>query len=152
MTPREYAEAIVIPTAREFRDERCSPRLAFLACMVTYHLHDHIKAATAKNAWLSLQNACPDEFEIVQAVCNGAKHGEETKTEIKFKPGREYWRPPAVAGLMVVGLSAVGDHTGGVEIYHNGRPFDIYWCIKVVLKTFVTNFPRELNDVDFNDC
>jgi hypothetical protein len=35
MTPAEFMDEIVVPTLREFRDDRRSRRLAYLACVVT---------------------------------------------------------------------------------------------------------------------
>jgi hypothetical protein len=43
MTPAEYVNDIVVPTVREFRDEPRSQRRAYLACMVTFHIKDHLQ-------------------------------------------------------------------------------------------------------------
>jgi hypothetical protein len=59
MTPAEYVTEIVIPTVRECRDNRRSRRYAYLACIVTFHIKDHLKKAGATLIEDKMRTACP---------------------------------------------------------------------------------------------
>jgi hypothetical protein len=153
MTPSQYLQEIVLPTVRDFRDERRSRRRAYLACIVTYHLKDYlVKAGWPEDhvgqAMRLIGNDGP--YDTVHSICNAAKHcGHDRAHNVSFVVGTDYDRPPAIAGAMIAGLSIVGDGTGGREIPFRGG-VDIYWAVTTLLKEFQFFFP-ELAAVDLAD-
>jgi hypothetical protein len=44
----------------------------------------------------------------------------------------DWYRPPAITGVAVAGLSVVGDSKGGREIKHGHARLDLYECAKAV--------------------
>jgi hypothetical protein len=100
MTPAEYVGEIVVPTVREFGESRRSRQRAYLACIVTFHIKDHLKRAGATQIERTMRTACNDEFELVRSICNGSKHLEaDTSHAIPFVAGLDYDRPPHEQGL-----------------------------------------------------
>ena len=154
MSPEEFAREIVIPTIREFRDDRHSNRRAYLVCIATYHLSDYLKREGI-DVEEALKTFRCTSFEVVRAVCHGTKHKGWTPNRpehIQFVPGQEYHRPPCVAGLAVADLSTVGDGIGGFEIEFDRGGFDLYSSIKIVLEQYLFYFSEFLHGVDFKDC
>src|SRR5262245_48634145 len=151
MTPAEYATTIVIPTISEFQANRRDPRCAYLACMATYHLYDHLKAAGHRDAWAKMRTARPTEFEVLQAVCNGTKHSRDTKTSIGFAPGDERDRRPAIWGEAIWDVSRFDDEIGGLEIQHNGKYLDLFDCVMAVVAAYKQEFPDDLGGVDVDN-
>jgi len=154
MTPAEYVTEIVVPTVRECRDSRLSRRHAYLACIVTFHIKDHLKkagvTASIENA---MRSACPDDFDVVRAVCNGTKHVETNATHpVPFTAGEDYDRPPAVLGEMVLGVSMLGDTVGARVLHHQDKNFDLYDSVKKILVEFKNQFPHHLGSCDLSDC
>jgi hypothetical protein len=74
MTPADFVNDIVVPTVREFRDVRRSRRRAYLACIIVFHIKDHLRKAGAKQIEDTIRKATGDGFDAVRAVCNGTKH------------------------------------------------------------------------------
>src|SRR4030095_3617626 len=111
MTPAQYVDQIVIPTVREFRDNRRSRRHAYLACLVTFHIKDHLaKAGETRIETKMRTGRSPKAFDLVRAICNGTKHVETNGSHphpIQFQAGTDYDRPPARASEMIVGLSVL---------------------------------------------
>jgi hypothetical protein len=153
MTPAEFASEIIAPTVREFRDQRDSRRRGILACVVTYSLADYLMKAGAGAVWVRGREVCADEFDIVQGVCNGSKDCR-TRPQARhaFTPGGERERPRAVWGVAEWGRSIWGDEHGAVEVEHNGKTFDLYFCVKVVLETFQSQYSHHLEGVDLTSC
>ncbi len=157
LTPSEFAKQIVVPTVRDFRDDRRSRQRAYLACIVTYHLKDHLK-----NGGFDLESAMKTfndtgAFEAVRSVCTSAKHKHLKKSKkysdtIPFSAGEDYDRPPARAGVMISGLSRAGDAHGGREIASHLGGLDLYVSVKTVLKCYQFFFEALLADVNFQDC
>lgn len=153
MTPAEYVTEIVVPTVRECRDNRRSRRCAYLACIVTFHIKDHLKKAGAGPIEDKMRVACPGHFDVVRGVCNGAKHvATDQSHPIPFATGRDYYRPPAIAGVMVTGLSMLGDTKGARVIQHANKKYDLYGSAKAVLVEFQRQFPGYLDTCDLSDC
>ena len=155
MTPADFANAVIIPTVAEFREKRTDRRHAYLACTVTYHLHDHLAEAAGlgrPEVRVAMKSVCAAQFEIVQTVCLGVKHAQDRRTPIGFIPGKEAERPPAKWGKAKWGRSRWGDAHGGLEVEHQRQRYDLYESVKVVLSAYAGNFPTELGIVDFNAC
>ena len=134
MTPAEYVTEIVAPTLRECKDERQSRRRAYLACITVFHVKDHLKEAGETGIEKSMRLHTGEAFDVVRAVCNGAKHVKtDPKHRIPVRAGDDWYRPPAVAGLMVADLSVLGDGDGGREFEHADIRHDIYSCARRVL-------------------
>jgi hypothetical protein len=116
MDIERYFAEIVDPTITDFEKNPTSARHAFLACVVTFHCIDflalrHLRQKFQKHS----------EFAIVDRVAHAAKH---VKTGHPKNPHNQpltavnvVARPPAVAGVMVPGLSRPGDAVGGVTIW-----------------------------------
>src|SRR5215207_7863998 len=97
MTPAEYVDEIVVPTVKEFRDNRRSRRHAYLACIAVFHIKDHVKKAGGTGVESTMRATCRKSFEIVRAICNGTKHVETNAThQIQFAAGDDWDRPPAI--------------------------------------------------------
>jgi hypothetical protein len=152
MLPRDFALEIVVPTVREFRDDRRSRRRAYLACIATYHLKDYLEksGADVESAMKAFGRATC--FEVVRAVCNGTKHcgwRADRVGNLQFVPRDDYDRPPCVAGIAVSGLSRVGDRIGGREAVGG---IDIYKAVKTCLREYYFLFSELLDEIDFREC
>jgi hypothetical protein len=68
----KYVDLIVNPTLDDLQGNLKSPRLAFIACLVTAHCLDRLtdQQAHARQIW---RNRC-NEFGFVEYVCNTTKH------------------------------------------------------------------------------
>jgi hypothetical protein len=89
MTPQEYVEEIVLPTLREFKVSRRSRRLAYLSCMAVFHIKDHLKKAGQTHIEDQMRKATGHWFDVVRAICNGAKHFQtDTTHPMHFEPVR----------------------------------------------------------------
>jgi hypothetical protein len=152
MTAAEYVDEIVIPTVREFRDNPRSRRHAYLACIVTFHVKDHLARAGENDIEIKMRAAGSKSFDLVR-VCNGTKHlFTQIPHVIPFKAGTDYDRPPARAGEMIAGLSELGDRMGGRQIESGADRFDLYRACKDALINFQRNFSGHLRDCDLSDC
>jgi hypothetical protein len=153
MTPAKYVDEIVIPTVREFRDNPRSRRHAYLACIVTFHVKDHLKNAGEKRIEKTMRAGGSKSFDLVRSICNGTKHGTtNTSHPIPFQAGTDYDRPPGRAGEMEAGLSELGDPIGGRQIGSVADQLDMYRACKDALTNFQKNFPGRLRDCDLSDC
>jgi len=156
MTANEFAVEIVVPTVRDFRDNRRSRRHAYLACVVAYQLKDYLNQEGVDVDAAMKTFGRSNSFEAVRAVCTGAKHkifnGDRYPDNIPFTAGEDYDRPPALAGEMVCGLSRVGDAHGGREIAWHLGGLDIYSSVKAALKNYQFHFADLLANADFEAC
>jgi len=145
VTPADYVNEIVIPTIREFGDKRRSRRHAYLACIVTFHIKDHLKVAGESDIDVVMRSSDSKAFDLVRSVCNGTKHVSTHSTHsIAFKIGADYERPPSLAGVAMCGLSYVGDTKGGREIAQGSLRIDIYGACRETLEIFQKQFPAQL--------
>jgi len=153
MTPAEYVDEIVIPTVREFRDNRRSRRHAYLACIVTFHIKDHLAKAGKKGIEKTMRTGASKAFDLVRGICNGTKHVvTDSSHAIPFQAGTDYDRPPGRAGEMIAGLSELGDPVGGRQIGSGAGRFDLYRACKDALTDFQSNFPSHLRNCDLSNC
>lgn len=148
MTPQNYMDEIVLPTVIEFKNEPRSRRQAYLACIVTFHIKDHLKAAGEQNIEQTMR-AAGDAFDVIRGVCNGAKHVQTDQNHlIAFSAGDDWDRPPAVLGQMVLGVSRLGDPDGGREIGAGPQRHDIYSAVKDILTAFCSSYATHLGATD----
>ena len=144
-------DEIVIPTILEAKAEPRSRRRAYLACIVTFHLNDYLKSVGHKKTEDKMRVATGDAFDVVRGVCNGTKHVQTNdKHPIPFTSGKDWYRPPAIAGLLVLGLSRLGDSKGGREIGSGADRKDIYGAVKSLVTAFVASYPSELGASDLS--
>jgi len=143
--PSDYLREIVLPTFEEFNQKRLSRRLAYLVCMVIFHLKDHLKNAGAIKVEETMHRDAPIAFDVVRAVCNGTKHVETDNSHpIAFRAGDDWDRPPAFCGVMVAGISVLGDLKGGRDIRQGHARIDIYEACRQTLETFKKNYSSQL--------
>jgi hypothetical protein len=96
-----------------------------------------------------MRKAAGDCFDVVRAICNGAKHLQTDATHpIAFRagedPGEDRDRPPAFLGEMVLGISVLGDVAGGRDIGKGRARFDLYSACKITYLAFCSSFPKHL--------
>ena len=120
-----YLEGIVVPTIEDFEKEPASVRRAFLACVALFHTIDYLAAEGRSSNRQNLRSQLRKEsadFLIVDRVAHAFKHMKSGHERSDINRPLHAWeifsRPPAFAGVMVAGLSYVGDLTGGVEIWN----------------------------------
>src|ERR1700730_15126331 len=149
MTPADFVNEIVVPTVREFRDERRSRRRAHLACIVVFHIKDHLRRAGARQIESTIQKRTDEAFDVVRAVCNGAKHvATDPSHPYPFAAGDDWDRPPAMLGVMQLGFYS----EGGREIPLGTARVDLYGSVKRLLSAFRDAFPAHLGGCDVGDC
>ncbi|WP_342167026.1 hypothetical protein [Methylobacterium sp. SD21] len=117
MTPAEYVDEIVVPTIVEFLHEPASRRRAYLACIVTNHVRDHLFTAGKRNVDDVMRANAYPHFAVVKAVCNGIKHVKRDRSSpIKFGVGEDV-DPREVA---------LSDENGNVLTDENGDTLTIF--------------------------
>ena len=114
MSLKEYLDLIVEPTVLEFEQQPASVRRAFLACVVLFHTIDYISPKRPQNLRKRFRGQST-AFATIDRVAHAFKHFEsDGLTPLKAKS--VYSRPPAMAGVFMLGLSQLGDPTGAVLI------------------------------------
>lgn len=118
MTPKEYLEEIVLPTVADYERDTQSRRLAYVACIVTYHMADYLKKAGVESLHRDMAENCDAAWSVVGAVANGAKHKDNHRSRqpFKFVAGTDQYRPPAAIGLLECGWSELGDEEGSIVV------------------------------------
>ena len=114
MDAKQFAEEIVTPTIDEFEKEPRSRRGAFLACVATFYLIDYIGKQRLKD----FRRECP-AFVAVERYAHALKHTKTGHRNSLVQPlaaEQIVDRPPGFLGKMVLGLSRLGDTTGGVTV------------------------------------
>lgn len=151
MKPQEYMDDIVLPTVAELKGQPRSRHRAYLACIVTFHLKDHLRAAGERGIEKAMRATTAGAFDVVRGVCNGTKHVQTDGSHpIPFTAGKDWDRPPAKFGEMVLGVSRLGDPHGGREIGAAHGRHDIYSAVTVVLRAFCQSYPHHLGATDLN--
>jgi hypothetical protein len=92
MTPTEFATEVVIPAVSEFAENRLSRRHSYVACLVVYHLHDHIAWAShngeVKVVRAALEKSAGEYWRIIEGVATGVKHAVVTSSNTFQGPRR----------------------------------------------------------------
>lgn len=149
MTPQNYTNEIVLPTIEELGQHRWNRRKAYLACIVTFHLRDHVSKALGEPAGaISNRMKSSRAFRIVEAMALAVKHvvpQNERPRKTGLRAGDGFVRPPAMAGVMMCGVSRLGDIHGGVEIHVRDGPdkgvYDAYELVDCLLREFIAAYP-----------
>jgi hypothetical protein len=112
-----YLEDIVEPTIKDFEEHPASVRHAFLACVATFHAIDYLAfPKRSRGLRQKFRRQSPD-FATVDDVAHAFKHvvaGNRRKPNLKAQ--QVITRPPARAGVMMVGFSQLGDPDGAVVL------------------------------------
>ncbi len=165
MTPREYVEAIVLPTLHEALGARDDQRRAYLACLVVYHCIDSIGLAEAARApkfhqlptgarrravnkaaeavYDVIKERCGSIFTVVQEIALGTKH----PARIPLLPGSE--RKVGVFGFGP-GYAGFGEgrwNFPGLGLEVNGELVFLDACAQQVLAAFISAYPAHLGGV-----
>ena len=150
MTPADYVNVVVIPTVREHFANKTDYRLGVLACIVTFHIGDHIATADSTpgntgRVCEKMRTRCREQFNILQGVCHGTKHGV-TKSHMKHqhRAGDEVVIPGFTWGRNAWGHAAWGGAALAVE--HDGKLWTFGQCIGAVLTTFGELYPQHFPD------
>lgn len=142
-----------MPAVAEFAANRLSRRHSYVACVMVYHLHDHIAWATnagdTKRIRAALEKSAGESWRIVEGVTTGVKHAVVTTNKIRHAPGSETVRSPAIWGLGLWDQMKWDDAVGGLEVDHNGIRHDLYDCVTQVLCAYAACFPSQFAAVDF---
>lgn len=120
MDATQYADEIVDPTIADFEREPRSKRLAFLACVATFHMIDYIQNPAKPNARRKEYRRESSAFATVDRVAHAFKHvatgDPRSPTSEPLAIDQVIDRPPAIWGEMVWDLSRWDDEAGGVTI------------------------------------
>lgn len=133
LTAADYYNRIARPTVEDFYRHNSDVRLAMLACMATLHVVDHVvqnrmavttpaEARAADEQVMQLTSELTERhfpFEVVRAYGTASKHGQiglQRRFQPGFDSGRGYHAPPSFAGVMVAGVSFLGDTVGGITL------------------------------------
>ncbi|NUJ81429.1 hypothetical protein HUN39_15630 [Methylocystis sp. FS] len=134
MDALEYLDMIVDPTIAEFEREPTCRRRAFLACVVTFHTVDYLEASMGSTGLR--QQFCREyeDFLLIDRVAHAFKHVETGSNKsgspkLPLLVSEIGSRPPARLGQMKLGLSRLGDATGGVATAF-GRGKDLLAPVK----------------------
>ena len=116
-----YLDEIVDPTIKDFEEHPTSVRHGFLACVAAFHAIDYLAFPKKRSSHLRqrFRQQSPD-FHMVDSVAHAFKHvvaGDRARPDLMAH--QVIPRPPSFSGLMVAGLSSVGDTHGGVTLAHD---------------------------------
>jgi predicted nucleotidyltransferase len=165
MTPREYVEAIVLPTLHELLAARDDRRRAYLACLVVCHVADSLGLAEAarepgfqakrgrprkeavdeatKAVQVEIERRCGDIAKIVRDIANGTKH----PGRLPLLPGREEAVPVFAYGMPGAGYGTGRYGVPGLLLRagDDGAFLDV--CAQQVLAAFVCAYPASLGGI-----
>jgi len=151
-TPANYVDEIALRALRDFKAEPRSRRRAYQACQAIFHIKDHLSKAGEDGIEDQMREAAGASFDVVRAICNGTKHVEtDASHPIAFKAGEDWDRPPATLGQLMLGVSRLGDVSGGREIGQGPNRFDLYEACKSTYLAFCAAFPIHLGRCDTAD-
>lgn len=83
MTPQQYMTEIVLPTLEEYVADTSSRRKAYLACMVTYHMADYLKAAGVRDPQADMIGSCEGAWRVVKVWQTGPSIGTAREDQIR---------------------------------------------------------------------
>ena len=116
MLPAEYMSQVVLPTVDEFLAATGGRRLAYLACIATYHVRDYLARAEAVSLGeieRKMRGAPANSFysfDVIEGICNGSKHCGNDRDDFPFAPGAEQAIPDLCIGRPCerIGRFAIG--------------------------------------------
>ena len=118
-----YLLEIVEPTILDFEANPTSRRHAFLASVAVFHTIDYIYGnKAAHNERDKLRETSPS-FSIVDRVAHAFKHVQGGNTNrqnnLPLNAKKVISRPRGAIGEFAIGLSRIGDASGGVTLCEN---------------------------------
>lgn len=165
MMPREYVEAIVLPTLHEALGVRDDQRRAYLACLVVYHCIDSLGLAEAareprfdtlskgarggkvEDATVSVRAAVKDRcgviFKVVQGIANGTKH----PGKLPLLPGSERRYGVFGFGAGFAGLDEGRWGFPGLGLRVEGEVLFLDACAQQMLAALVCAYPFHLSGI-----
>jgi hypothetical protein len=122
---QSYFTQIVNPTISEFEAEPTSIRRAFLACVVTFHAIDYLKAKAQLGQFRKDSRA----FAIVDRVAHAIKHVKTRHSNQPLEAKDVIHRPPGFSDVGYFDISRFDDLVGGVTL-DNEREVDLLTIVK----------------------
>jgi hypothetical protein len=153
MSPSVYLNQIILPTVDEYFAEPGNLRRAILACVVTYHIRDYLKAAgscSKTEVNRRIRALCAFSFDVVEGVCNGSKHFRNRLGDFGFTPGDEKPLPAFYWDVPGSGWDVSRWDIPGLEVEHHGQRVFIDLCLCAVLAAVGRAFPEEFSGVDLD--
>ena len=153
MTPNEYISEIAIPTVRDFLNARGDRRLAYLACIATYHIVDYVAAGDSTKIGeilRHLRTIAEPAVDVVQGICHGTKHARATKARFPFSPGDERHVPSFAFDVPGAGWGEGRWGGPGFEVDHLGRFMFIDECVQTLLLCLKSIYPAAFADVSLD--
>jgi hypothetical protein len=135
MTPSEYVDEIVLPTVREFAEDRRSQRRAYLACLASLRITDHLRQAGEEDVEARIGFAAGRAFEALRAACDG-------RGPLGDGGAGAYGRIPA-PGLMDGATAGYRSEACAAS----KRP-DLLACLREVLSAYRTEYPNHFAAID----
>jgi hypothetical protein len=148
----DFASEIVIPTIKEALADRGNRRRVYIATIVTYSLIDYIavEIGTEKSAvYENLRKICRPAFEVVQGVCNGAKHAGNTRGFL-FKPGDDWDVPVFAFDVPGAGWGQGRWDVPGLSVMRDGAELFLDTCLQIVLLTLCNLYKTQLGTIDLS--
>ena len=138
MLPSEYMSEIVLPTVDEHLKAMGDRRLAYLACIATYHVRDYLSRAGAGDTGAivaQMRGVCANSFDVVEGICNGSKHCGNSRDDFLFAPGAEQVIPVFAFGVPGSGWGVSRWDVPGLLVEHKGHRMFVDHCVCAVLST-----------------
>jgi hypothetical protein len=160
MTPADYLCLIVLPTLAECIDTPDDQRRAYLACITTAHLVDHVSVAldptsgdrhAVRRAVRAVGPYSSGCLDIVEAVSNGTKHAApdpKPSRPVKFAPGYERFVPAFSWNTPGAGWGEARWSGPGIVVDHDGAHWFIDDCVRATVRAYAVAFPALFADAD----
>ncbi len=150
MTPTEFMDEVVLPTAREFMAARGDRRRAYLACIAAFHLCDYVSRANGVKLDVvrpAIRSLCQLSFDVVEGVCNGSKHCGRTRGTFRHEPGSEHDVPSFGWGQGGYGHGRWGG-LPGLEVELDGQRLLVDACLQAFIAGIAEAYPAHFKSSD----
>lgn len=165
MTPREYVEAIVLPTLHELLGARDDRRRAYLACLVVCHVADSVGLAEAgrepgfaEMRGRMRKRAVDTATEVVQAeaghrcaeiwtVVHGFANGTKHPARLPLLPGTEESVSAFALDTPGAGFDEGRLDVPGLAVHTDAEVLFLDACAQQVLAAFVCAYPQHLSGI-----
>lgn len=162
MTPVESVKLVVLPTLRDFLRAATNRRIAYLSAIAAFYILDFAMQANLspnadqksqkvelKRVRQTIRGAGADAFDIVEGICNGAKHcGRDTGT--RFTPGDEQRTKPFGFGVGCAGFSEGTFGPPRLFVMIDGRRIIVDIAVRAFLLATVDAVPQHLSAIDID--
>jgi hypothetical protein len=128
-------------------------RLAYLACIATYHVRDYLARAEAVSLGeigRNIRGVCANSFEVVEGICNGSKHCGNRRDDFLFAPGAEQATPVFAWGAPGSGWDDSRWDGPGLLVEHNGHRMFVDYSVCAALSAYGQIFPQHFASIDFD--